>query len=311
MRNILLKSIVIIAAKNRRSGRNKNMRSSDRKRYRPGGLCCRMIRRCYLLPALTAVVLVVSSPRIAAAVQYDFLSVSGNNIAGNGAVSTFSSNQGNGTIGASHVFSSAAGVGGFDNNNAAIYPSQFTTLFPGTGLVQGHLAMTVYNYSSTVTFNLGGYKGYLPELVFGLWNTTDEVALPAYNVQLLINNVLTAPSMVQVLGTQDNQTQVSGRHKMQLNTATGDITAPVLNNPNGIHTDALFFDGIPVGTQAIVVSAHLPPLNDIGDGVGYYFAERVPEPPAPALFAAAALLTLAVRWGLRQQRLGSPLAPRR
>ena len=96
----------------------------------------------------------------------------------------------------SHIFSSPAAVGYADNDNALIYPSQFTTLFPGTGQVQGHLAMTVYGdpnspmpggniNTSQVIFTLTGYTGYLPDLVFGIWNTTDEVALPAYNIQLL------------------------------------------------------------------------------------------------------------------------------
>jgi hypothetical protein len=220
------------------------------------------------------------------AMPYDFLTVSGNNVSGNGAFSTFTSNNGNGVINVTHFFPSSGGAGGLDNINTAIYPSQFTTLFPGTGLVQGHLAMTVYDNTSQVTFDLTGYTGYLPELVFGIWNTTDEVTLPAYNIQLLNStNVFVPPAMFNYIGNQDNQTQVAGRHKMQLNTLTGDITAPTLINAGGIHTDAMFFDGVPTGTQQIVVTAHLGPLNTIGDGVGYYFAETVPEPSSFALFA--------------------------
>jgi len=226
----------------------------------------------------------------------DFLSVSGNNVAGNGASTTFTSNYGKGVINVSHSFSSPSAVGFADNNNALIFPSQFTTLFPGTGQVPGHLMMTVYSpiggpsYTSQVVFSLTGYTGYLPDLVFGIWNTTDEVALPAYNVQLLdASNTLVPPTTLNWLGNQDNQTQVAGRHQMQLNTLTGDITAPTLINAGGTHTDAMFFNGIPTGTKQIIVNASLPPLNNIGDGVGYYFAEPVPV-PEPASFAAFAVI---------------------
>ena len=87
---------------------------------------------------------------------------------------------------------------------------------------------------------------------------------------------------------------------MQLNTATGDITAPTLINAGGTHTDAMFFDGIPTGTQQIIVTANLPPLNTIGDGVGYYFAEVVPEPSSFVL-CALGLVSLFV-FGRRRKR---------
>src|SRR6266436_3795359 len=115
------------------------------------------------------------------AVQYNFLSVAGNGIGGNFASSTFTS---------------------------------------GNGKVQGHLAMSMYNDSTTVTFDLTSYTGNLPTLVFGIWNTTDEVTLPAYNVKLLdASNTLVPPTTFNLIGNQDNQTQVAGRHMMQLNTA--------------------------------------------------------------------------------------------
>jgi hypothetical protein len=202
-------------------------------------------------------------------------------------------------------------VGYADNDNSLIFPSQFTTLFPGTGQVQGHLAMTVYGdpndptpgggvYTSQVVFDLTGYKASLPDLVFGLWNTTDEVALPAYNIQLLdSNSKLVSPTTFNLIGNQDNQSQVAGRHQMQLNTLTGDITAPTLINAGGTHTDAMFFNKIPIGTQQIIVTANLPPLNNVGDGVGYYFAEIVPEPSG---FALAALGLIALGWACRKRK---------
>jgi hypothetical protein len=235
----------------------------------------------------------------ARAVQYDFLSVSGNNLPGNAASTTFTSNgiNGfNGVITVSHVFSSPAAVGYADNDNALIFPSKFTTLFPGTGQVQGHLAMTVYGdqnnpmpggniHTSQVIFTLTGYTGSLPNLVFGIWNTTDEVALPAYNVQIRdSNSIVVSPTTFNLIGNQDNQLQVAGKHQMQLNTLTGDITAPTQINNGGTHTDAMFHNGIPTGTLEIIVTGNLPPLNTIGDGVGYYFAEIVPEPSSYVLF---------------------------
>jgi hypothetical protein len=249
------------------------------------------------------------------ATQYDFLSVSGNwPLTGNAASTTFTSNYSNGTIGVSHVFSSPAAVGYADNDNALIYPSQFTILFPGTGQVQGHLAMTVYGdpnsplpggniNTSQVIFDLTTYTGVLPNLVFGIWNTTDEVALPAYNIQLLdASNTIVPPTTFNLIGNQDNQAQVTGKHMMQLNTLTGDITAPTLLG-GSTHTDAMFFDGIPLGTKQIIVTANLPPLNLIGDGVGYYFAEVVPEPSSFVL-CGLGLLALGM-YGMRRKRLSA------
>jgi hypothetical protein len=253
-----------------------------------------------LVPSLGLLVLAIFCvwASAARAVQYDFLSVSGNNLSGNAASTTFTSNNGNGVITVSHIFSSPAAVGYADNINSLIFPSQFTTLFPGTGQVQGHLAMTVYGdqnnpmpggniHTSQVIFTLTGYTGSLPNLVFGIWNTTDEVALPAYNVQIRdSSSIVVPPTTFNLIGNQDNQLQVAGRHMMQLNTLTGDITAPTqINNGIGTHTDAMFHNGIPTGTLEIIVTGNLPPLNTIGDGVGYYFAEIVPEPSSYVLFA--------------------------
>ncbi|MBX7166284.1 MAG: PEP-CTERM sorting domain-containing protein [Pirellulales bacterium] len=277
------------------------MSTTLRVSFRTAGCCCLWL------------ILLGASSSVAWGAPYSFLSVSGNNVSGNAASTTFSSNNFNGTIAVTHVFSSPAAVGYADNVNSLINPSQFTALFPGTGQVQGHLAMTVYGdpsnpgpggpvNTSQVIFDLTGYNGNLPDLVFGIWNTTDEIALPAYNVQLLdANSMLVPPTSLIYVGNQDNQLQVAGRHKMQLNLATGDITAPTLINAGGTHTDAMFYKGIPVGTQQIVVTAHLTPLNLIGDGVGYYFAEPLPEPTSGLLLAVGLPLCLAI-W--RRKRRG-------
>jgi hypothetical protein len=240
----------------------------------------------------------------AQAVQYDFLSVSGNwPQTGNAAATTFSSNNLNGTITVSHFFSSPAAVGYADNDNALIYPSDFSSLFPGTGQVQGHLAMTVYGdpnglppggniNTSQVIFNLTTYTGSLPDLIFGIWNTTTEVGSPVYNVQLRdSSNAIVSPSGMSVYGNADNTGfgQVLGLHKMLFTPSTGDISfSNAILNASGIHTDAMFLKGIPLGTKEIIVTANLPPLNTIGDGVGYYFVEQVvPIPAAAWLFGSA------------------------
>jgi len=252
-----------------------------------------------LLTVLMAVVLGWTST--SRAVQYDFLSVSGNGIGGNFASSTFTSGNGNGVIDVTHSSPSLSAWGTLDNINTAIYPSQFTTLFPGTGQVQGHLAVSMYNDFTTVTFTLTNYTGNLPQLVFGIWNTTDEITLPAYNVQLLdASNSIVPPTTFNLIGNQDNTTQVAGRHMMQLNTTNGDITAPVLINNAGTHTDAMFFNNIPVGTKQIIVTGHLGPLNNVGDGVGYYFAEIIPEPTSIALVGLSLVGLLTV---IRRKRV--------
>jgi hypothetical protein len=226
------------------------------------------------------------------AVQYDFLPVAstGTN------TSQFTSNNGNGVINVTDVFPTG-GAGAQNNNNAAIFPSQFTTLFPGTGQVQGHLAQTVYGHRSIVTFDLTGYN-LSSTTVFGLWNTSDEVTAPVggapvYQIRLIdADNNQVNPTFNHI-GNQDNQTQVAGKHQM-LMSATGEITfGAQINGGAGTHTDAMFFDQIPAGTKQIIVYADLPPLNPIGDGVGYYFAEVVvPEPASLSVLATSGLLLL-------------------
>jgi hypothetical protein len=247
--------------------------------------------KCSLRASFLAIAL--AAAQNASAVQYDFLTVSGNNVPGNGASSTFTSSNGNGTIAVTHSFSSG-GFGTLDNVNSAINPSQFTSIFPGTGLVQGHLAMTMYNSTSVVEFDLTNYN-LSGSTVFGMWNTTDEVApkpnpgganTPVYQLQLIdSNNNQVNPTTFQVVGFGDNQTQVAGRHELDLNTSTGEISPGTLVNNSGVHTRAKFWDSIPAGTKKIIVYGDLAPLNTIGDGVGYYFAEVVPEPASLSMLA--------------------------
>jgi hypothetical protein len=239
----------------------------------------------------TAAIFFVSTTVSLAAVfpGYTFLSVSGNGMGGNVATSQFSGL--NGVINVTHSFS-PGGNGVSDNQNNLIFPSQFTTLFPGTGQVQGHLAQTVYNHTSVITFDMIPYL-ITPNTVFGMWNTTDEVTKPAggnpvYRVQLLDNTfTIVNPSSFNLMGNQDNQTQVQGRHQLVMNTSNGEVTfGATINGGVGTHTDAAFWNKIPIGTKQIIVYGDLPPLNNIGDGVGYYFAElAVPEPCTFALSA--------------------------
>jgi hypothetical protein len=237
----------------------------------------------------SAFILVLAVTSLGRAAVYDFLPVTSTGPS----TSQFVSGNGNGVINVSHTFSSG-GAGVDDNNNPAINPSQFTTLFPGTGLVQGHVAQTVYNHTSVVTFDLTGYA-LSTSTVFGIWNISDEVSPPVggnpvYRVELIdSSNTAQMPSTFNLIGNQDNQTQVSGRHQLDLNTSTGELSWGALINAGGVHTDAAFWDNIPVGTKKIIVYGDLPALNLIGDGVGYYFAEVVPEPGSVALLGVAGI----------------------
>jgi hypothetical protein len=239
---------------------------------------------------LAVVALALGSGNAAQAAQHGFLPIAttGTN------TSQFTSNVGNGVINVTDFFPTG-GSGAQNNNNAAIFPSQFTTLFPGTGQVQGHLAQTVYGHRSVVTFDLTNYN-LSSSTVFGMWNTTDEVTAPAggspvYQVQLIDANNNQVNPTFNLMGNQDNQTQVAGRHRM-LMSATGEITFGQLLNSGGTHTDATFWDQIPAGTKKIIVYADLPQLNSIGDGVGYYFAEAVPEPASLGGLALGSVLLL-------------------
>jgi len=209
---------------------------------------------------------------------YDFLTITGNDLNGNAAFSQFSSLNGNGVINVTHAFTAGSPVN-FDNVNSAIFPSRFEGLFPGTGLVQGHLAQLNDNTIATVTFDLTGYA-VSPSTVFGIWNITDELpGQPHYRVELIdSSNNAVAPSSFSLIGKLNNETQVAGRSRLDLDVSTGNLTANTVINPAGTHSNAAFWDNIPVGTQKIIVYGNLPDLNT-GDGVGYYFAEiSVPEP---------------------------------
>jgi hypothetical protein len=248
----------------------------SRQLYSPRQLCS---ARPWLLAFVALACCQINTAR---AVTYQFL-----NVASTGATtSQFTSANGNGVINVSQVFS-AGGAGLQNNINTAIFPSQFTTLFPGTGLVQGHLAQTNRNATSVISFDLTGYN-LSASTVFGMWNITNEVATPVYQLQLLdAGNAVQAPTTFNLIGNQDNQTQVAGAHTMALNTATGVLSLGALINPLGTHTDAAFWDNIPLGTKQINVSGNIPNTGN-GDGVGYYFAEVVvPEPASLQIVAVA------------------------
>jgi hypothetical protein len=253
--------------------------------------------------AVASLIVTLASPALA--VQYDFLTVTGNGIAGNAASTTFTSNNANGFITVSHFF--PQNVWGLqDNDNPAIFPSNFSNTFTGTGNVQGHLAQSMYNAQSVVTFDLTNYN-LSNTTVFGMWNTTDEVTAPppgpgggggppVYQIQLLdINNVQVNPFTFNPVGQQDNQTQVQAHTQMLMNPSTGEITFGAVINNSGTHTDAMFWDGIPTGTQQIIVYGDLPALNTVGDGVGYYFAEAIPEPTSLTLLALPVIVLLTRR----------------
>jgi hypothetical protein len=232
----------------------------------------------------SALVLGLSSSALAA---YDFLTISGNDVGGNGAFSQFNSLNGNGVITVTHNYTAGSPVN-LDNVNSAIFPSQFQALFPGTGQVQGHLSQMNDNSIATVTFDLSGYN-VSAQTVFGIWNITDETpGQPHYRVEVIDSlNAPQAPTTFNLIGKQDNEGQVAGRSRLDMDLSTGNLTATVLINAFGTHSNAAFWDNIPLGTQKIIVYGNLPDLAT-GDGVGYYFAEvhQVPEPTGFALTVA-------------------------
>src|SRR5262249_32601956 len=145
----------------------------------------RAMLRASLLASVTTLGLFVSESR-AFPTTYDFLPV-----APTGAfTSKFSSLNQNGYIDVTDAFPNG-GEGSAENNNALITPSVFPNKFPNNPAIPGHLAQTVYNHTSIVTFDLTQYT-ITPQTVFGIWNITDEVQpgpgqTAVYNVQLLVN----------------------------------------------------------------------------------------------------------------------------
>lgn len=245
-----------------------------------------------LLTLAAAAVLLGSATVSLAAVfpGYSFLTINSSS-SGTGNTTNTQFLGANGVINVTHFFPTASGVGSADNNNPLIAPSDFSALFPGTGSVQGHLAQTVYAHTSVVTFSLSGYT-ITPDTAFGIWNTSDEVTKPVggnpvYRIQLLdASSTLVNPSTFSYMDNVENtgSAGVLSHHKMVMTPSTGEITFGASTNSFGTHTDATFWKNIPPTTKEIRVYADLPPLNTIGDGVGYYFAElKVPEPCGLAL----------------------------
>lgn len=238
--------------------------------------------------SFAAIFAILAASTAARAVTYDFIPVVPITVD----LSQFNSAHGNGYIPAVHAFDSG-GRGPQDNLNA-FATGGFTPLFPSASSVPGHLVQTNYGHSSTVTFDLTGYTGALNTLAFGIWNTSDEVVAPVggppvYQISLVNSaGVTTAPTTFNLLGNVDNSAQL-GRHHLVMNPATGEITFGGPAVSGGVHTDAAFWDNIPAGTKKIIVTANLPALSS-ADGVGYYFAEVVPEPTSLAALGASTLM---------------------
>jgi hypothetical protein len=215
------------------------------------------------------------APSVLAAPMYDFLTVTGNNVAGNGAMSQFKSPNGLGVINVTHSFS----PGGFntmnDNNNNLIFPSGFPINFPGTGQVQGHLASTNYNHQSTVTFT---FNYTVSDTVFGIWNATNRTTSPPYRLEIVDSNgMLGPPTSFIPFGVNEDNTLQAAHQNINMNLSTGVISAGAVIQGGGTHTDAEFWK-IPKGIKQIIVHGNLGPStnNEPDDGVGYYFAELCP-----------------------------------
>ena len=230
--------------------------------------------------AWATLIAVLAFPNVFWAASYDFLTVTTT-----GAQSSqFNSLNGNGVITVSDIWTSGSPAG-LENANSAIFPSQFETLFPGSGQVQGHLYQTNTNSSSTMTFDLTGYN-LNSTTVFGIWNIIDESLDVVYNIQLRDSgNNLVSPTTFNLIGNQDNETQVAGRTQLVLDTATGNLQIGALINPSGTHTNAAFFDNIPIGTKQIIITSNIGNLST-GDGVGLYFAEVHPVPEPSSIILA-------------------------
>jgi hypothetical protein len=242
--------------------------------------------------ALTMALVFWGATNVARAVTYDFLTVASTGVAS----SQFTSPNGNGVINVSHVFS-PGGAALLDNDNLAIFPSKFEVLFPGSGLVQGHLFQQNISSTSVVTFDLTGYT-LSATTVFGIWNTNDETA-PLYRVELIdASNTAQVPATFNLIGNQDNETQVPGRSQLVMDTSTGNLLLGGVINPLGTHTDAAFWDNIPAGTKQIIVYGDLPALSS-GDGIGYYFAE-LPEPSTLVLGVFGFVGLAAAAWRKRR-----------
>jgi hypothetical protein len=213
--------------------------------------------------------------------------------------SQFNSLNNHGYIDVTHVHS-AGGAAAQDNANNAIL-NKFELLFPNTGLVDGHLAQTHYNSQLEVHFDLSNYN-ITPRTIFGIWNTSDEVswppsgpggqAPPVYSLKVMQNNVIGPPTTFALIGNQNNEASVMAHTQLLMDPTTGDITPGAVIG-GGVHMNAAFWKKIPTNAQEIILYGNLPPLNAIGDGIGFYFAD-VPE-PTTALLASFALMFLATR----------------
>ncbi len=193
---------------------------------------------------------------------YDFLPVTIPGVGGK-----FTSPNGNGFI-------TAQTAGGpFLGLNNTMYPSQFTNLFPASGVVQGYLAQGDDSAFYTVTFDLQNYA-LSPSTVFGIWNITEETG--SYKVEVFsCAPALIAPpftSYFDFMGYDDNALDGNiGWFHMTLNPASGFLSTSQFKAA-GIDCDAVFWTNLPPNACKIVVTGRLGPQ----DGVVFYFAEPKP-----------------------------------
>ena len=238
--------------------------------------------------ALAGLALAISARCPLRAVTYDFfpVTITGTNTA------TFTSPNGNGFILATTAVNNWTNALAPQNNTAGL--SQFTNLFLSSGVVTGWVTRYETSSKYTNTFVLTNYNlAKLTNLVFGIWNITEESNVYEMKIFNGANQQIAAPYAWNFMGYDDNVYPPDvniGWYHMNLNFTNGFFQPyKFKTNGTGIDCDAAFWNNMSNTAAKIVLRADLSPPAE-RDGVMFYFAE--PKPPCSIVCPSNIVVTI-------------------
>ncbi|HYE30890.1 MAG TPA: choice-of-anchor D domain-containing protein [Methylomirabilota bacterium] len=190
-------------------------------------------------------------------------------------VSAYTSPAGHGHINLSLADGAPGSVYGNE-----LWLAAFPNLFPNANNEWASPAESphiVGAWNFSITIDLTSYTR-LPELIFGFYNIRDQgtYTLQAYDSA---GNLISPPFGWNHIGNDDDALHPSASTHLVLDNSTGVFTTQYYQP--GQHSDAIFWNNIPATTARIVITGALFQTMNNQDGLGVFFAERVPPFQCP------------------------------